>query len=91
MGIDEEVFGAGDVDAINDANDWRSSSHYLSGTRWEHSRARGRQIELVAPLTDEDLARRVSDLPESPDLTDGRLMINAARASTTETYREHLD
>lgn len=90
LGVIEAIYASADVDASNEAHVRANDALSMGEARAELERVHADLLELLRPMSDEDLARPVSDfISEGPDLTDDRPAIDVVFANTTEHYREH--
>ncbi len=90
LGIAEAVYDSGDEDAINAAIQAQGQdtppATALAALRASHSRL----LSLVAPLSDADLYKAVSDyLPAAPDDPDTRPLLGLIYSNTAQHFAEH--
>lgn len=90
LGISEAVYDSGDEDAINAAIQAQGQASApaaaLTALRTGHQQL----LSLVAPLTDTDLYKAVSDyLPASPGERDERPLLGLIYSNTAHHFGEH--
>jgi hypothetical protein len=91
LGVERELFLAGDVDAINAViqQQWSalSGEEALADLRAGHRK----MLELLAPLSDADLAKANSEYaPSASGVYDARPISGIIYANTADHFREHL-
>ncbi len=90
LGIAEAVYDSGDEDAINAAIQAQGQDTPPATALAELRAGHSRLLSLVAPLTDVDLYKAVSDyLPASPDDLDTRPLLGLIYSNTAHHFGEH--
>jgi hypothetical protein len=92
LGVDEQMYRAGDEDAINAAiqGRWKdvTPAEALAGFREVH----GQLLSLLEPRSDDDLYRPNSDYQvEDPEQPDERPLIGMIYGNTAHHFREHQE
>ena len=90
LGVPEEVYLSDDVDVINAAIFKNRKDLSLDEVQQAFQSKHQQLMQLVEPLTDEDLAKPYSHyLPDEPGEGDGPPAINIIYGNTANHFREH--
>lgn len=90
LGVDQALYKNGSTDDINAAIFQQRKAMPLSEAMAQFADVHQQLIELIQPLTDNDLQKSYRDyLPDESG--DDRLAIDVIYSNTTGHFREHLD
>jgi len=90
LGITEALYDSGDEDAMNAAIQAQGQAIPLTAALAEFRSVHSQLQQLVAPLTDADLYKAVSEyLPPTPGARDERPLIGLIYSNTAHHYSEH--
>ncbi len=92
LGVDEQIYATGDDDTINAAIQEQRKGVSLAEALADFREVHGRLLQLIEPLSDDDLYRANSDFqPEGSGERDDRPIIGMIYGNTANHFREHQE